>query len=138
MLDEEVREELLEHAPAKTLIGLYSIGTWKTTHELLVRVAQRRGRLRKGGVPDSAAAIKIIQKDVMDGRIPFWTEVPSKEQEEREKEILEGKMVDDDEEEDQDEEQDESMEDEDDDDEDDDEEEEDDRLDDDEEEDQDE
>ena len=82
-------ERLLEHAPAQDVLARYSIGTWRTTHELLVRVAQRRGRLRKGGAPDADAAIKIITNDIVGARLPFWTEVPTKEQEERELRMLE-------------------------------------------------
>lgn len=95
-------ERLLEHAPAQQLLARYSIGTWRTTHELLVRVAQRRGRLRKGGAPDADAAVRIVINDIVGARLPFWTEVPTKEQEEREMRALEngGDEMDDEEEDD--------------------------------------
>ena len=83
-------ERLLEHVPAAQLLARYSIGTWRTTHELLVRIAQRRGRLRKGGAPDADAAIRIVTNEIVAARLPFWTEVPTKEQEEREMRELEG------------------------------------------------
>ena len=73
---EEAVTAVLEKVPASSLLSLYSIGTWMTTREFLTRVAQRRGKLKKGGVPDPEAAAKVVLADVAAGKIPFYVEAP--------------------------------------------------------------
>ncbi|GJP33316.1 hypothetical protein CLOM_g17862 [Closterium sp. NIES-68] len=43
----------------------------------LRQVAQKRGRLKKGGVPDTLAAARIVLREWNEGRIPYYTLPPS-------------------------------------------------------------
>lgn len=45
--------------------------------QFLIQVAHKRGKLGRGGVPDLAAAAKIVIKDWNDGKIAYCSEPPS-------------------------------------------------------------
>lgn len=79
VIAESAVEALLARAPHDVLLDAYHIGDWQTTREFLVRVAQRRGKLRRGGLPDTDAAARLIVADVATGKIPFWAEPPVRE-----------------------------------------------------------
>mmetsp|Transcript_13935 Transcript_13935/g.24422 ORF Transcript_13935/g.24422 Transcript_13935/m.24422 type:complete len:625 (+) Transcript_13935:237-2111(+) len=74
--------EILKRVPAKQLMALYKIPTFKGVEELLAAVAGARGKLRKGGIPDMKAASRIVLQDWNDGRIPYFTLPPSRGNEE--------------------------------------------------------
>lgn len=76
VVSETAIEALLVRAPPDVLAQLYAIDPWRSPHEFLLRVAAARGRLKRGGIPDAEAAIKIVITDVAAGRIPFWAEPP--------------------------------------------------------------
>jgi nuclear GTP-binding protein len=44
-----------------------------------LRVAHKRGKLKRGGIPDVDAAARIVLHDWNDGRIPFFTRAPAVE-----------------------------------------------------------
>ena len=48
--------------------------------QFLIQVAHKRGKLGRGGVPDLAAAAKIVIKDWNDGKIAYCTEPPRHEE----------------------------------------------------------
>ncbi len=52
--------EILKRVPAKQLMTVYKIPSFKTADELLAAVAGARGKLRRGGTPDMRAAAKIV------------------------------------------------------------------------------
>lgn len=79
LVPEKAVELLLERAPHDTLLEVYKIGDWTSTREFLSRVAQRRGKLKRGGIPDVEVAAKLVVADVGSGRIPYWTEPPVRE-----------------------------------------------------------
>ena len=79
IVSETAIEALLVRAPRDVLCELYAIDAWRSPHEFLLRVAASRGRLKRGGIPDAEAAIKIVITDVAAGRIPFWAEPPVRE-----------------------------------------------------------
>lgn len=41
-----------------------------------MRVAHKRGKLKRGGVPDLDATARVVLHDWNDGRIPFFTRAP--------------------------------------------------------------
>ena len=55
---------------------LYTIPRFENIQEFLALVAQRMGRLRKGGIPNVEAAAKVILGDWNAGKIPFYTLPP--------------------------------------------------------------
>lgn len=55
----------------------YVIPKFETTLEFLQHLARRQGRLKKGGIPDSDAAAKIVLQDWLDGRLSYYTMPPA-------------------------------------------------------------
>ncbi|GIL76977.1 hypothetical protein Vretimale_8576 [Volvox reticuliferus] len=70
--------EILKRVPAKQLIILYKIPTFSSPDEFLHHIAHARGKLRRGGTPDAAAAARIVLQDWNDGRIPYYTTPPER------------------------------------------------------------
>lgn len=62
------------------LLALYDLPPLNTardvTHDFLVQVARKRGRLGKGGIPNIDAAAKTVIMDWRDGRIQGWIDPP--------------------------------------------------------------
>ena len=79
VVPERAVEMLLEKASHDKLLEVYKIGDWTSTREFLSRVAQRRGKLKRGGIPDVEVAAKLVVADVGAGKIPFWVEPPKRE-----------------------------------------------------------
>ena len=79
VVPEKAVETLLEKASHDKLLEIYKIGDWTSTREFLSRVAQRRGKLKRGGIPDIEVAAKLVVADVGSGKIPFWVEPPKRE-----------------------------------------------------------
>jgi nuclear GTP-binding protein len=65
-----------EPAQLVQLYGLDPQTTFSDVIEFLVLVAQTKGKLGKGGIPDRHAAARIILQDWNRGRIPFFTPPP--------------------------------------------------------------
>ncbi|KXZ51328.1 hypothetical protein GPECTOR_13g815 [Gonium pectorale] len=70
--------EILKRVPAKQLMILYKIQSFATPEEFLHLIALARGKLRRGGTPDSVAAARIVLQDWNDGRIPYYTTPPER------------------------------------------------------------
>jgi nuclear GTP-binding protein len=71
-------EEILKRAKGATLQALYSIPRYTDAQDFLRHVARARGKLKRGGVPDSLAAAKCVLQDWNGGRIPFFTLPPDR------------------------------------------------------------
>lgn len=71
--------EIVKRCPAKQLMSIYKIAGFSSTDEFLQRIAQARGKLKKGGTSDLQAAAKIVLQDWNDGRIPYYTMPPQRE-----------------------------------------------------------
>ncbi|KAL0231304.1 hypothetical protein GEMRC1_010708 [Eukaryota sp. GEM-RC1] len=85
---------ILELTPPITLCKLYGIPLYEGVTDFLHEVAQRKGKLLKGGTADAQAAGRIVLKDWVDGRIPFYSPPPSATQE-VEKAVVSNEAVDD-------------------------------------------
>ncbi|EMR09538.1 hypothetical protein PNEG_02124 [Pneumocystis murina B123] len=48
------------------------------TTDFLIHVAKKRGRLRKGGIPNLESAAKAVINDWCNGKIQWWTDAPIK------------------------------------------------------------
>ncbi|PNW75595.1 hypothetical protein CHLRE_12g533050v5 [Chlamydomonas reinhardtii] len=70
--------EILKRVPAKQLMVLYKISSFSAPEEFLQLVSLARGKLRRGGTPDAAAAARIVLQDWNDGRIPYYTLPPER------------------------------------------------------------
>ncbi len=68
-------EAIVRRCGAK-LSELYTIAGFQTTAEFLVLVAQKRGKLSKGGVLDLEATARSVITDWNTGKIKFFTQPP--------------------------------------------------------------
>jgi len=53
----------LKQIHPKVLKKLYGIGDWEDCDDFLETVARRLGKLRKGNVPDTLTASKVVMTD---------------------------------------------------------------------------
>jgi nuclear GTP-binding protein len=70
---------ILRRCPAPQLRAFYGIPMFRSATDFLVLIAQRRGKLRPGGVPDLEAAARQVLNDWNDGSIKYHTEPPAVE-----------------------------------------------------------
>ncbi|KAK6937662.1 GTP binding domain [Dillenia turbinata] len=75
-------KEILKLCPAKLLVTLYKIPSFDTVDDFLHKVATIRGKLKKGGIVDVEATARIILHDWNEGKIPYYTMPPSRNQDE--------------------------------------------------------
>jgi nuclear GTP-binding protein len=68
--------EILARARKETLMELYGIPRFEDANGFLRAVATRRGKLKRGGVPDALAAARMVLTDWNTGKIPFFTMPP--------------------------------------------------------------
>jgi len=62
--------------PAK-LMALYRLARFSSADEFLTLVARQRGKLLRGGEPDTTAAARAVLQDWNSGNIPFFTAPPA-------------------------------------------------------------
>lgn len=74
-------KEILNLCPAETLVSLYKLPNFDSVDDFLQKVATVRGKLKKGGIVDVEAAARIILHDWNEGKIPYYTLPPSRNQE---------------------------------------------------------
>ncbi|KAK7344712.1 hypothetical protein VNO77_14666 [Canavalia gladiata] len=73
-------KEILKLCPAKLLVTLYKIPSFDSVDGFLRIVATVRGKLRKGGIVDIDAAARIVLHDWNEGKIPYYTMPPIRDQ----------------------------------------------------------
>ncbi|XP_042421519.1 guanine nucleotide-binding protein-like NSN1 [Zingiber officinale] len=72
--------EILKLCPAERLMSLYKLSNFSSIDDFLQKVATTRGKLKKGGVVDTEAAAKIVLHDWNEGKIPYYTLPPPRNQ----------------------------------------------------------
>ncbi|KAK7279101.1 hypothetical protein RJT34_24145 [Clitoria ternatea] len=73
-------KEILKLCQARLLVTLYKIPSFDSVDEFLQMVATVRGKLRKGGIVDIDAAARIVLHDWNEGKIPYYTMPPVRDQ----------------------------------------------------------
>ncbi|XP_019196647.1 PREDICTED: guanine nucleotide-binding protein-like NSN1 [Ipomoea nil] len=73
-------KEILKLCPAATLVTLYKVPNFETADDFLQKVATIRGRLKKGGIVDIDAAARIVLHDWNEGKIPYYTMPPKRDE----------------------------------------------------------
>ncbi|KAJ4728512.1 guanine nucleotide-binding protein-like NSN1 [Melia azedarach] len=73
-------KEILKRCPAKLLISLYKLPNFDSVDDFLQKVASVRGKLKKGGIVDVEAAARIVLHDWNEGKIPYYTMPPTRDQ----------------------------------------------------------
>ncbi|XVF72202.1 hypothetical protein PTKIN_Ptkin12aG0101300 [Pterospermum kingtungense] len=75
-------KEILKLCPERLLVTIYKIPGFESVDEFLQNVATVRGKLKKGGIMDVEAAARIVLHDWNEGKIPYYTMPPVRNQEE--------------------------------------------------------
>ncbi|GAB2281968.1 Guanine nucleotide-binding protein-like nsn1 [Dionaea muscipula] len=73
-------KEILKLCPWNILVMLYKVPAFDSVDDFLRNLATVRGRLKKGGIVDPDAAARIVICDWNQGKIPYYTMPPSREQ----------------------------------------------------------
>ncbi|BFG42754.1 hypothetical protein CerSpe_290280 [Prunus speciosa] len=75
-------KEILKLCPDRLLVTLYKLPSFESVDDFLHKVATVRGKLKKGGIVDIGAAARIVLHDWNEGKIPYYTMPPVRNQEE--------------------------------------------------------
>ncbi|KAJ4893067.1 Guanine nucleotide-binding protein-like NSN1 [Raphanus sativus] len=73
-------KEILKLCSPQLLVTLYKITSFEAVDDFLYKVATVRGKLKKGGLVDIEAAARIVLHDWNEGKIPFYTMPPKRDQ----------------------------------------------------------
>ncbi|XP_061353321.1 guanine nucleotide-binding protein-like NSN1 [Gastrolobium bilobum] len=73
-------KEILKLCPARLLVTLYKIPSFDSVDDFLQKVATVRGKLKKGGIVDIEATARIVLHDWNEGKIPYYTMPPVRDQ----------------------------------------------------------
>ncbi|OVA01589.1 GTP binding domain [Macleaya cordata] len=73
-------KEILKLCPAKMLVSLYKLPSFDSVDDFLQKVATVRGKLKKGGAVDVESAARIVLHDWNEGKIPYYTMPPTRNQ----------------------------------------------------------
>ncbi|KAG2245777.1 hypothetical protein Bca4012_091282 [Brassica carinata] len=73
-------KEILKLCSTQMLVTLYKIPSFEGVDDFLYKVATVRGKLKKGGLVDIEAAARIVLRNWNEGKIPFYTMPPKREQ----------------------------------------------------------
>ncbi|KAJ4784420.1 Guanine nucleotide-binding protein-like 3 [Rhynchospora pubera] len=71
-------KEIIKLCPEDKLLSIYNVSQFKSAEEFLQKVATLRGKLKKRGVVDMEAAARIVLHDWNEGKIPYYTFPPSR------------------------------------------------------------
>ncbi|KAM1234282.1 hypothetical protein ACFX13_003957 [Malus domestica] len=75
-------KEILKLCPERLLVTLYKLPSFDSVDDFLHKVATVRGKLKKGGVVDIGSAARIVLHDWNEGKIPYYTMPPVRNQDE--------------------------------------------------------
>ncbi|GLT24976.1 hypothetical protein SLA2020_001350 [Shorea laevis] len=73
-------KEILKLCQERLLVTIYKIPSFNSVDEFLQNVATVRGKLKKGGIIDVDAAARIVLHDWNEGKIPYYTMPPIRDQ----------------------------------------------------------
>ncbi|KAK7384958.1 hypothetical protein VNO78_30661 [Psophocarpus tetragonolobus] len=75
-------KEIIKLCQPEQLVTHYKIGSFKSGNvdDFLLKVATVRGKLKKGGIVDIAAAARIVLHDWNEGKIEYYTMPPNRDQ----------------------------------------------------------
>jgi nuclear GTP-binding protein len=72
--------EITRRCPAQQLMLMYKTGRFGDVDDFLRQVARLQGKLKEGGIPDLKAAARVVLTDWNNGRIPYFTSPPKREE----------------------------------------------------------
>ncbi|XP_013420143.1 nucleolar GTP-binding protein 2 [Lingula anatina] len=71
---------VLERVRKEYVAKTYKIDTWTTAEEFLEKLAQRSGKLLKGGEPDYCTVAKMVLNDWQRGKLPYYVRPPESDE----------------------------------------------------------
>ncbi|XP_077193385.1 nucleolar GTP-binding protein 2 [Paroedura picta] len=71
---------VLERAKPEYISKTYKVDSWENAEDFLEKLANKTGKLLKGGEPDVRTVSKMVLNDWQRGRIPFFVKPPNMEQ----------------------------------------------------------
>ena len=80
---EEYIDEVLKRAKPESLEKLYDVRGWTDAEDFLKLIAQRFGKLKKGGEAHSDIVAKMVLNDWQRGKIPFFVPPPNMKPDEK-------------------------------------------------------
>ncbi|XP_059296879.1 guanine nucleotide-binding protein-like NSN1 [Lycium ferocissimum] len=80
-------KEILKLCPERMLVTIYKVPTFDSVDDFLQKVAMVRGKLKKGGIVDVDAAARIVLHDWNEGKIPYYTLPPTRNEGEEHSEV---------------------------------------------------
>ncbi|XP_030403153.1 guanine nucleotide-binding protein-like 3-like protein isoform X2 [Gopherus evgoodei] len=69
-------DAILRRCSQEQIMQYYGVPAYQDVMEFLAHLARRKGKLRKGGVPDHEKAAKAVLSDWMSGKISYFTHPP--------------------------------------------------------------
>jgi nuclear GTP-binding protein len=72
-------ELVLQKCTKELLASVYKIAMFSSTAEFLTNVAQKRGKLQRGGAVSLEGAARLILKDWTEGKIPYLSTPPARQ-----------------------------------------------------------
>ncbi|KAM7538322.1 hypothetical protein Aperf_G00000067702 [Anoplocephala perfoliata] len=69
-------DSILSWCPKRQIMIRYAISEYGSTADFLCKLAQRMGKLRKGGAPDVKSAARVLLNDWVTGRLMHYTLPP--------------------------------------------------------------
>ncbi|KAJ1111591.1 hypothetical protein NDU88_008908 [Pleurodeles waltl] len=69
-------DALLKHCPKQQVMLQYSIADYRSSPEFLVLLAQKKGMLGKGGIPDTASAARWLLCDWIGAKVSYHSQLP--------------------------------------------------------------
>lgn len=73
---EEVIATVLEIVKTADMAATYGLKEWANAGDFLLQIAEKRGKLLKGGVPDADCAARMVLHDWIEGRLPWFNAPP--------------------------------------------------------------
>ncbi|KAI1287588.1 Nucleolar GTP-binding protein 2 [Halotydeus destructor] len=70
---------VLERVKPEYITKVYKVTEWENCEDFLIKLAQRTGKLLKGGEPCLPAVAKMVLNDWQRGKLPYFVKPPPKE-----------------------------------------------------------
>ena len=70
-------QPILDKVAKKHIIDIFGVQTWTCAEDFITQVAERTGKLVKGGEPDVNNVCRSIINDWQRGNIPYFTKPPT-------------------------------------------------------------
>merc|ERR1711990_1210431 len=84
-------QPILDRVDKKHITDIFGVHSWQDSEDFIAQVAERTGKLKKGGEADVNNVCRSIIMDWQRGNIPFFTKPPTKDEAEAEQAVIKQK-----------------------------------------------